>query len=366
MRQIMIIIGLMLVGAIWAPPPPPIDAAQQDDDGYSYITFGNLSDDSGLHILDYATREVVTLAESTQPQDIHWSPDGQRIAFRSPVFGSQNTRNTYILDVDGSRFVEIAWDSLPLECGQWTTSWRWTRDGAYIAYGCDVSVNGATRYQMLLMASDGSGDYEIPDFDLPVPCYRFDFSLDGQSLICGSSYLTEHTTAVSAIDMQDGHLQTIYTADYNSHLPAPREDVYIQRDILGVFVLDEERILLRYNISPIHFETISFDGEVLQHATLDNEGHAWGSESTRVSPSPDGSRGAFNALNIHLATFDFATEEVEILYTDEQDWVYYPDWSPLLDDPLDLPDEPYSLETLCGLLEESGGACPADILRGTE
>ncbi len=365
MRRILIIIGLLLVGVILTATQPPVDAARQGDDGYSYIAFGNLSDDSGLHILDYATREVVTLAESTRPQFIHWSPDGQRIAFRSPVFGNQDRRNIYILDIDGNRFVEIAWDSLPLECGQWTTLWRWTRDGEYIAYGCDVSVADATRYQLLLMASDGSGDYEIPDFDFTVPCTWFDFSLDGQFLICGSSYLVEHTTTVSVIDMQDGHMQTIYTADYNSHLPAPREEVYIQRNILGVYVLDEERILLRYNIGPIHFEIIDFGGELLQHVTLDNEDNVWDSESTRVSPSPDGSKGAFNARNIHLATIDFATEEIEILYTDDQDWVYNPDWSPLLDEPLDLPDEPYTLAYLCGLLEESGSECPADILRGS-
>lgn len=307
--------------------------------------------------MDYRSDEIIDLTEAIQPLTMRWSPDGKRIAFRSRLFGDQNRENIYIFDISGARFVEIPRKILPPSCA--SANLEWTPDGEHIVLTCrQDDETGNT--QIVLAATDGSHEYRFLPFDIHVPCKWFGFSPDGAQIVCGDSSEEEDQVTVAIVDIQNGETNIIYSTEYYFIDEILVDEALIaNRHVTGVYFLDDEQILLKYSWIDNDFAVIDLTGEILQQATLSSE---WVSDVTNASPAPDGSKVAFNANNIHLASFDFDTEEVEILYTDEDgDWVAFPDWSPLLDEPLDLPDEPYTLEYLCGLLEESGGYCSEDL-----
>lgn len=317
-------------------------------EGYSYIAFVM----DNLYVMDIQTMEVSILgAFSPSGGDPLWSPDSKRIAFSSSVFGNQDPSNVYILDIDGSRFLEIPSSSLPPVCER--ARYGWMPDGDHIAFDCPQTGDWYTAetYTIVLVSTDGQAEIEIIPFDVSARCDWFDISLDGQRLVCGGTNRNYFTHSITVFDMQNGDTLLEYQR-------GPESSDRIRGTVEGIYVLDNERILIWY-MFPSRFEIINFEGEPLY---LSPEGLIEQlplTEVQKVSPSPDGGQIVFSAANTKLAIIDLASETVEVIYENEVG-AAVPDWSPLLEEPLDLPDEPYTIEYLCALLEESGGHCGLD------
>jgi hypothetical protein len=192
---------------------------------------------------------------------------------------------------------------------------------------------------------------------LDKPCFDFDISPDGQTIACAYRPEFESMNYVYAIDWQTGMTSTLYTS------PSLACRGVCQRLIWALdWVPAGDRLLITYNITPGgQFEITNTVGETLY---LSPEVHEYSQSDiiTHFVPSPVGDRVVF-IVATSVTTFDIATEQMEALYTAGDGVVIYSyDWSPSFDEPLPLPDEPYSLEYLCGLLEESGGHCAAALL----
>lgn len=338
--------------------------AQSDDNfgNHNYVLFSILSTSNNdfvptVYVMDMNTSHIIQLAKGFLTSS--WSPSGQRIAFPARYFGEQHRESIFILDMAKDQLTAIERGMFPPQCERMIPFPVWLTDESAIVH---CQSRDDAHHALFTISSNDYAEITQLDIDLSKlsghRVHELTILPEEQQLVILHSFsyydsnekLNFINSGISLLNLETGQFETIYS-------------IGRYHGFDDLFYISETQELLIGN-GWWNWIWLNKNGEVLaEHALSDEQALLINSaEAPTRDLSPTDYKLLFNMDGDSLATFNLQSDEVEVIFSGEPgDLLMISGWSPLLDEPLDLPDEPYTLEYLCGLLEESGDYCSEDL-----